>query len=146
MDIRKIKKLIELLEESSLTEVEIHEGESSVRLSRNLNIATTGVMAPAQLPLATEVVAEIPEPVASAEVSGEKVVSPMVGTYYAAASPESPDFVKMGSIVDVGDTLCVVEAMKIFNQIESTVAGTVTAIVKKNGDPVEYGETLFVIG
>jgi acetyl-CoA carboxylase biotin carboxyl carrier protein len=143
MDIRKIKKLIELLEESSLTEIEIHEGESSVRLSRSQGMITT--LAPGQMSSTSTVAGELPKPVVVEEPSGEKVVSPMVGTYYAAPSPESPDFVKIGSSVAVGDTLCVIEAMKIFNQIESTVAGTVTAMVKQNGDPVEYGETLFII-
>jgi len=145
MDIRKIKKLIELFEGSSLTEVEIHEGESSVRLSRNLGIMTAATMASAPMSVTPEAVAELAKTVVPAEPNGEKVVSPMVGTYYAAPSPDSPDFVKVGTAVAVGDTLCVVEAMKIFNQIESTAAGTVVAIIKKNGDPVEYGETLFII-
>ena len=142
MDIRKIKKLIELLEASSLTEMEIHEGESSVHLCRNPGIATT---MPVQIPVMDGVTGELPIAVSPEEPRGEKVVSPMVGTYYAAPSPDSPDFVKIGSSVAVGNTLCVIEAMKIFNQIESTVAGTVAAILKQNGDPVEYGETLYII-
>ncbi len=145
MDIRKIKKLIELFEGSSLTEVEIHEGESSVRLSRNLGSMTAATMASAPMSVTSEVVAALPKTVVPAEPNGEKIASPMVGTYYAAPSPDSPDFVKVGTTVAVGDTLCVVEAMKIFNQIESTAAGTVVAIIKKNGDPVEYGETLFIV-
>jgi len=141
MDIRKIKKLIELLEESNLNEIEIKEGEEAIRLSRGRPIEA---IAPA--PVA---VAPAPQPsVASEEPplpEGEVVKSPMVGTFYAAAKPGAEPFVAVGSEVQAGDTLCVLEAMKIFNPILAERAGTVAAILKKNGDPVEYGETLFIL-
>jgi len=151
MDIRKIKKLIELLEESNLTEIEIVEGEESVRLIREGMPQTMAMSAPpqvvAQVPAAaTEAVAEtmavddedkVPE--------GEPVLAPMVGTFYAASGPEAEPFVKLGQTVGVGDTLCIIEAMKMFNQIESDISGTVVAILAENGQPVEYDEPLFVI-
>lgn len=148
MDIRKIKKLIELLEESNLTEIEIVEGEESVRLIRDGMPQAMTLSAPApvaQAPVATaEPVAEtvddtdqIPE--------GEQVLAPMVGTFYAASGPEAEPFVKLGQTVGVGDTLCIIEAMKMFNQIESDISGTVVAILAENGQPVEYDEPLFII-
>ena len=148
MDIRKIKKLIELLEDSSLTEIEIIEGEESVRLARGglaqmAPVAAAPVVAPAAAapaPAAEEVKSEedqIPE--------GEAVLSPMVGTFYGASSPEAEAFVSLGQRVGVGDTLCIIEAMKMFNQIESDVSGTVVAILAENGQPVEYDQPLFVI-
>lgn len=148
MDIRKIKKLIELLEESNLTEIEIVEGEESVRLIRDGMPQAMPLSAPApvaQAPVATaEPVAEtvddtdqIPE--------GEQVLAPMVGTFYAASGPEAEPFVKLGQTVGVGDTLCIIEAMKMFNQIESDISGTVVAILAENGQPVEYDEPLFII-
>jgi len=145
MDIRKIKKLIELLEQSSLTEMEIHEGETAVRLSRQLTVASAPVLAPVVEPVAETSSTISDKAVVPATPDGQKVESPMVGTYYSAPSPGHPDFVTIGSTVAAGDTLCVVEAMKIFNQIECAYSGTVVAILKKNGDPVEYGETLFII-
>ena len=148
MDIRKIKKLIELLEDSSLTEIEIIEGEESVRLARGGSapmapVAAAPVFAPAAAapaPAAEEVKSEedqIPE--------GEAVLSPMVGTFYGASSPEAEAFVSLGQRVGVGDTLCIIEAMKMFNQIESDVSDTVVAILAENGQPVEYDQPLFVI-
>lgn len=148
MDIRKIKKLIELLEESGVAEIEIREGEESVRIARNLPYAPAPVMnyaAPAALPAAA------PSPIvaachaAPATPSGAAVKSPMVGTFYRAASPTSRPFVEVGSTVKAGDTLCVVEAMKMFNQIESDLSGTVTAILVENGQPVEFDQPLFII-
>ena len=150
MDLRKIKKLIELLEASNLTEVEIKEGEESIRLSRNVTGAQAGLMAPVMAAPAAVPVG--PETAAAAEVSdspnippGHEITAPMVGTFYTAANPDSEPFVQVGSKVQAGDTLCILEAMKIFNQIEADRAGTVVAILKETGDPVEYGETLFVI-
>ena len=151
MDIRKIKKLIELLEESNLTEIEIVEGEESVRLIRGgmvqqampaaVPYPPAAIAAPAATPAAAAVVEEdedqIPE--------GEAVLAPMVGTFYAASGPEAQPFVKLGQSVGVGDTLCIIEAMKMFNQIEADVAGTVVAILVENGQPVEYDQPLFVI-
>ena len=147
MDIRKIKKLIELLEESSLTEIEIVEGEESVRLVRGgqaqaVTYAPPPVLAPApaMTPQAIESPSEedqVPE--------GELVLSPMVGTFFAASGPGAESFVSMGQSVGVGDILCIIEAMKMFNQIESDVAGTVVAILVENGQPVEYDQPLFVI-
>jgi acetyl-CoA carboxylase biotin carboxyl carrier protein len=150
VDIRKIKKLIELLESSSLTELEIHEGEESVKLSRHTQTATVAQMpmaAPVNIaPAATTPVAEKVESVTSTtNDDGNIQRSPMVGTFYAASSPEAEPFVKVGQKVKEGDTLCVVEAMKMFNQIESEFSGTVTKILVENGQPIEFDEPLFVI-
>lgn len=153
MDIRKVKKLIELLEDSNLTEIEIVEGEESVRLIRGGQSAAPQVIqhlpaAPASPAPATP--AAVPAGLPSAEAeedmpAGEPVLAPMVGTFYASSSPDAPPFVTMGQSVGVGDTLCIIEAMKMFNQIESDVAGTVVAILAENGQPVEYDQPLFVI-
>ncbi|MES2404146.1 MAG: acetyl-CoA carboxylase biotin carboxyl carrier protein [Pseudomonadota bacterium] len=154
MDLRKVKKLIELLEESNLSELEIKEGEEVVRLSR---FPTAGAVAP-QVIAAPAPVAAVPAaaattstPAATAPTepglpAGTVVRSPMVGTFYAAASPGAEAFVKVGQQVKVGDPLGVIEAMKMFNQIEAEVAGTVLAIVAENGQPVEFDQPLFVIG
>jgi acetyl-CoA carboxylase biotin carboxyl carrier protein len=147
MDIRKIKKLIELLENSSLTEIEIVEGEESVRLARG-GMALAAPMPVAQvLPqaLAPAAVAETAEEEKSQMPEGEPVLSPMVGTFYGASGPEAQPFVGLGQTVGVGDTLCIIEAMKMFNQIESDISGTVVAILAENGQPVEYDQPLFVI-
>jgi acetyl-CoA carboxylase biotin carboxyl carrier protein len=152
MDIRKVKKLIELLEESGIAEIEIKEGEESVRISRQ----QTGGMQPQpyyqyaapppQMAMAPAAPAIAP---AAAAVPAAKpdhtVTAPMVGTYYASASPGAKAFVDIGSEVNVGDTLCIIEAMKMMNQIESDKAGRVTAVMVKNGDPVEFGQPLFII-
>ena len=160
MDLRKIKKLIDLLEESNLAELEIKEGEEIVRLSRYpKNMAPTYTAAPAPAPVAaTQAVAPVaaagpgePLAVPSAPVKSELppgtiVLSPMVGTFYASANPDSPPFVSVGQKVKVGDTLGIIEAMKMFNQIEAEVSGTVVAVLAEAGHPVEFDQPLFVIG
>lgn len=144
MDLRKIKKLIELVEDSSLTELEIREGEESVRLSRiSQSAPVMTAMAPA-LPAAAPAAAA-PDEAEDDDSRFHKVTSPVVGTYYASADPDSPPFVDVGSVVKPGDTLCIIEAMKIFNAIEADRAGTVREIRKSNGDPVEFAEVLFLI-
>jgi acetyl-CoA carboxylase biotin carboxyl carrier protein len=154
MDIRKVKKLIELLEESGIAELEIKEGEESVRISRYAPAAqgqgmpaVTPAVQPVIQPVAAAgnpvVAAEAPPPVDVPE--GNKVVSPMVGTYYEAPSPNAEPFVKIGDEVNVGDVLCIIEAMKMMNQIEADVSGRITAIQVESGDPVEFGQLLFVI-
>lgn len=152
MDIRKVKKLIELLEESGIAEIEIREGEESIRISRgnaapataSTPVAAAPVSAPAPAPPA--VAAEEPalaiEPPAH---DGYVVTSPMVGTFFASPSPDSEPFVRVGQIVSEGDPLCIVEAMKIMNPIEADRAGTITAILVDNGQPVEYEQPLFVV-
>ena len=149
MDIRKVKKLIEMLEESSLSEIEIREGEEAIRISRGSSGGTQVVhMAPAPVhaaPHAAPAVSAAAAPAPAAAPAGHAVISPMVGTFYRAASPEAKSFVDVGSQVNVGDTLCIIEAMKMMNEIESDKAGVIKAILKENGQPVEYGETLFII-
>ena len=148
MDIRKIKKLIEMLEESNLGEIEIKEGEESIRISRAGSAAPTAqwMQAPAPAPVAAPVAAApAAAPAAPSLPTGHMVTSPMVGTFYRSPSPSAASFVEVGSQVKVGDTLCIIEAMKILNTIESDKAGTVKAILKENGQPVEFGEPLFVI-
>ena len=154
MDIRKIKKLIELVEESGIAELEITEGEESVRINRNNMSAGPAYaqFAPQQYaPAAPAPAAAAPsapaavESEAPADPTGHQVKSPMVGSFYAAASPEAPAYVEVGSQVKVGDTLCIVEAMKMMNQIESDKAGTVKAILVENGEPVEFDQPLFII-
>lgn len=147
MDIRKVKKLIELLEESNISELEIHEGEESVRISRHGSGAVIAAPAPVMAAPAAPVIAAAPTETSGAEpeVSGHKVTSPMVGSFYRAASPGAAPFVEVGQSVQVGDTLCIIEAMKLLNQIESDKAGTVKAILVENGEPVEYGQALFII-
>ena len=148
MDIRKIRKLIELLEETGISEIEIKEGEESLRLSRHSYAVETTAQrhapmvqhAPVHAPaFATEVKA--PEPVSLAH----PVRSPMVGTLYTSPSPDTPAFVTIGKHVKVGDTLCIIEAMKMFNEIEADRAGVITAILATNGEPVEYDQPLFAI-
>ncbi|RMG58084.1 MAG: acetyl-CoA carboxylase biotin carboxyl carrier protein [Gammaproteobacteria bacterium] len=153
MDIRKIKKLIELLEESGVAEIEIHEGEESVRISRYSSTAPAAPVAAAApvvaaAPVATEsaAAAEEPAPAEDTLPPGHVVTSPMVGTFYRAPSPGAKPFVEVGDTVSEGDTLCIIEAMKMLNQIEADVSGTVKAILVENGQPVEYGQPLFVIG
>ena len=152
MDIRKVKKLIELLEESQVAEIEIHEGEESVRISRMpTSVPAPAVIqaAPGAIPAAAPAAAQVAEaatPAAEpAEPEGHKVTSPMVGTFYEAPSPGAKPFVEVGQKVSVGDTLCIVEAMKMLNQIEADKAGKVTARLVENGQPVEFGQSLFVI-
>ncbi len=150
MDIRKVKKLIELLDESGIAEIEITEGEESVRISRYSNQAPAP--APVALPAivaAPVAAAPAPAPIvataAEMEEDGHAVTAPMVGTFYSAPSPGSAEFVQMGDRVNVGDTLCIVEAMKMMNPIEAEVSGTIKSIRAQSGDPVEYGQTLFMI-
>jgi len=160
MDIRKIKKLIELLEESSLTEIEIMEGEESVRLSR---VGPMNTAAPAHMGLPPNVQAaawsapppSAPQPATAAPATqnddaetvpeGELVRAPMVGTFYDSPSPESDPFVSLGQPVNEGQVVCIIEAMKMFNQIESEVSGTIVAILVENGQPVEFDQPLFVV-
>lgn len=153
MDIRKVKKLIELLEESGVAEIEIKEGEESVRISRAMMpMASTPVQysaAPAPQQAAPAVEAPITQvettASAAAEVAGHQVKSPMVGTFYRSPSPGAKSFAEVGDKVKVGDTLCIIEAMKMMNQIEADVAGTVKAILIEDGEPVEFDEPLFII-
>jgi len=149
MDIRKVKKLIELLEESGIAEIEITEGDDAVRISRYptspyaTSAAPAPIAAPAAPVAATPAVA-IAAPV-PAEPVGHEVTSPMVGTLYTSSSPTAEPFIKVGDVVAVGDTLCIIEAMKMMNQIESEVAGTVLSIEVQSGEAVEFGQTLVVI-
>jgi acetyl-CoA carboxylase biotin carboxyl carrier protein len=150
MDIRKVKKLIELLEESDVAEIEIHEGEESVRISRNSSAVPAVYAAPAAAPIAAPAgpaAAETPAaPATPPEPEGHIIRSPMVGTFYRASSPGAKPFIETGQSVGTGDTLCIIEAMKILNQIESDTAGKVVEILVENGQPVEYNQPLFVIG
>lgn len=155
MDLRKIKKLIDLLEESNLAEIEIREGEESVRLSRLSRSAPTLPVQAAPMAVAAPVAPTAPVAVApAADVAakpgrdlpeGHVVRSPMVGTFYASPNPDAPAFVKVGQTVKAGETLGIIEAMKMFNPIEADVAGTVQAILVSSGRPVEFDEPMFVI-
>jgi len=155
MDIRKVKKLIELLEESGVSEIEIKEGEESVRISRHPPAGVHAFAAPMAYPAPIAAVPAPPltagAPAAAAHAaahahSPDKVVTaPMVGTFYAAPAPGAKAFVEIGSEVKPGDVLCIIEAMKMMNQIESDKAGKVVSVLVKNGDPVEFGQSLFVI-
>ena len=152
MDIRKVKKLIELLEASSVDEIEIKEGEESVRISRNTAApiamaAAAAPVAPAMPAPAAPAPAAAPAPVPAAPSvdTDNAVKSPMVGTFYRSPSPEAPSFVEVGQSVRAGDVLCIVEAMKMMNQIEADRAGTVTAIHAENGVPVEFDQPLITI-
>jgi acetyl-CoA carboxylase biotin carboxyl carrier protein len=153
VDIRKVKKLIELLEESGISEIEISEGEESVRISRypkpgSVSVQTIAAPAPAAAPSQSgasangDAVAAAP-PAVSAR--GQQVTAPMVGTFYSGPAPGAKPFVEIGTDVKPGDTLCVIEAMKMMNQIESEVAGKVVSILVENGSPVEFGQALFII-
>ncbi|MBI3571778.1 MAG: acetyl-CoA carboxylase biotin carboxyl carrier protein [Gammaproteobacteria bacterium] len=152
MDIRKVKKLIEMLEESSLAEIEIREGEEAIRISRSptggpVVHMTPAHIAPQHAALSATPAAAAPVPAAApaAAPAGHAVASPMVGTFYRSSAPGAASFVDIGSQVNVGDTLCIIEAMKMMNEIESDKAGVIKAILKENGQPVEYGEALFII-
>jgi acetyl-CoA carboxylase biotin carboxyl carrier protein len=151
MDIRKIKKLIDLIQESDVAEIEIQEGEESVRISRN---STTPMMmtapamqqaAPAPAPVAAAPAAPVAAEAPAATNHANAVKSPMVGTFYRSSSPEAPSFVEVGQSVNVGDVICIIEAMKMFNQIEADRSGTVKAILVENGHPVEFDEPLIII-
>ncbi len=154
MDIRKVKKLIELLEESNIDEIEIKEGEESVRISRNT--AQTVVAAPPPAAYAAPAPPPAPPPAVAAPeaaqapaappaTTGHVVKSPMVGTFYRSPSPSSPPFAEVGQAVKIGDVICIVEAMKMMNQIEADKAGTIEAILVENGEPVEFDQPLFSI-
>ncbi|HDZ8964119.1 MULTISPECIES: acetyl-CoA carboxylase biotin carboxyl carrier protein [Aeromonas] len=151
MDIRKIKKLIELVEESGIAELEISEGEESVRISRNFSGQVTAapqmIMPQVAAPVAASVAAApaAAAPAADATPAGHLMRSPMVGSFYRSSSPEAKPFVEVGQHVNVGDTLCIVEAMKMMNQIESDKAGVIKAILVENGQAVEFDEPLFII-
>jgi acetyl-CoA carboxylase biotin carboxyl carrier protein len=150
MDIRKVKKLIELLEESGISEIEISEGEESVRISRYPKPGTvTTTTAPAAAPAPAAPAAPAATPAAAAEpappLRGQQVTAPMVGTFYSGPAPGAKPFVEIGTEVKPGDTLCVIEAMKMMNQIESEFAGRVVSILVENGSPLEFGQPLFVI-
>jgi acetyl-CoA carboxylase biotin carboxyl carrier protein len=153
MDLRKLKKLIDLVEESGISELELTEGEEKVRISRNLpnagqatmHFASPYMMNPGmQAPPAAAATPSVEE--ASPAMEGHVVKSPMVGTFYRSSSPDAKAFVDIGSSVAVGDTLCIIEAMKLLNEIEADHAGVIKAILVDNGQPVEYGEPLFIIG
>jgi acetyl-CoA carboxylase biotin carboxyl carrier protein len=148
MDIRKVKKLIELLDESGIAEIEISEGEDSVRISRYAaGLPQAAVMA-APAPIAAAAAAPVEPPPAAPEEpedDGYAVTAPMVGTFYTATSPGAAPFVQVGDQVNEGDTLCIIEAMKMMNQIEAEISGTIKSIRVQNGDPVEYGQALFVV-
>lgn len=154
MDLRKVKKLIELLEASELAEIEIVEGDDSIRLSRGSSAVA--------MPVAQPMVQAVPQaaatmsaagveagnesaPTESAPIAGHEVESPTVGTFYSRANPETDPFVSVGQAVSVGETLCIVEAMKTFNEIQADKSGTIAAVLKDDGDPVEFGEALFII-
>jgi acetyl-CoA carboxylase biotin carboxyl carrier protein len=149
MDIRKVKKLIELIEASDIAEIEIREGEESVRISRNNGVVQ--VAAPVATTMPPAVAAEALPGAAAAgqapaeEISGHVIRSPMVGTFYRSPSPNSEPFVKEGNAIASGETLCIIEAMKILNQIDSDVAGIVKKVLVENGQPVEYDQPLFII-
>jgi acetyl-CoA carboxylase biotin carboxyl carrier protein len=147
MDIRKVKKLIELLEESGIDELEIREGEESVRISRNSQ-RVQQVMAPApvvQAAAPTSAPEQAKPAEAPARVEGHQVRSPMVGTFYRSPSPDASSFVEVGQKVKAGDILCIIEAMKMMNQIEADKSGTISAILVEDGEPVEYNQPLFAI-
>ena len=152
MDIRKVKKLIELLEESGIAEIEISEGEESVRISRYSTAQSAPTIAQSAAlpaaPVAAVGASEAPAPaVVPIETSrqGHEVTAPMVGTFYAGPAPGAKPFVEIGTEVAIGDTLCIVEAMKMMNQIESDAGGRIVSILVENGDPVEFGQVLFII-
>ena len=152
MDIRKVKKLMEMLEESSLAEMEIIEGEESIRLSKSSNMPNQNIVSqvptnvvPTNAPLnVTSEQSAVTEKV-EAKISGHEIKSPMVGTFYEAPSPGSKPFANIGDTVKAGDTLCIIEAMKMLNQIESDKSGVVKAILAENGQPVEFNQVLFIV-
>ena len=155
MDLRKLKKLIDLVQESGIGEIEITEGEEKVRISRQVNSGPVIMAAPAMAPMgmaggvmqgapSAPAAAPAPAPVPE-EAKGHTLKSPMVGTFYRAPSPGAPAFVEVGQSVTKGQTLCIIEAMKLLNEIESDVSGTIKAVLVENGQPVEYGQPLFLI-
>lgn len=148
MDLRKLRKLIDLFEESNIGELEVTEGEEKVRIARNGPASPAVMCSPPQVAMAPPVAPALIEPaaeVAPATPEGHIVRSPMVGTFYTAPSPDAKAFVQVGQSVELGETLCIIEAMKLLNEIESDQSGIIKAILVENGQPVEYGEPLFVI-
>lgn len=145
MDLRKIKTLIELLEASDLAEIEVKEGDDAVRISRRSAVAEPVAIAAAAPVAAVAPATSTPAPEAAPVQSGTMISSPMVGTFYLAPSPEAPPFVEIGQHVNRGDTICIIEAMKMFNQIEAEKSGTIKSILVESGHPVEFGQDLFVI-
>jgi acetyl-CoA carboxylase biotin carboxyl carrier protein len=155
MDIRKVKKLIEMLEESQLNEIEIKEGEESVKLVKAISISmqeqivTSNVVSPASQPMAVRdsVSAESVsiKPVENETISGQTIDSPMVGTFYAAPNPGAKDFVSVGEKISEGDVLCIIEAMKMMNEVKADSSGTIKQVLIENAEPVEFGQPLFVI-
>jgi acetyl-CoA carboxylase biotin carboxyl carrier protein len=156
MDLRKLKTLIDLVAESDIAELEVTEGESKVRIVKSGGLPQNQVVmmpqqvpthyAPAAAPVAAPVAAAAPAAPAAAEPTGHVVKSPMVGTFYRASAPGNPPFVEVGATVKEGDTLCIIEAMKLLNEIDADKSGTITQILVENGQPVEFGQPLFVIG
>jgi acetyl-CoA carboxylase biotin carboxyl carrier protein len=155
MDLRKLKTLIDLVQNSGISELEISEGEEKIRIAKHLTAAPTGttmvsmpMSAPASMtavpPASTSAPAAVPE--APAEPAGHQVKAPMVGTFYRSGSPGAPAFIEVGQAVKMGDTLCIIEAMKLMNEIESDADGVVKAILVENGQPVEFDQPLFIIG
>lgn len=153
MDLRKLKKLIDLVEESGISELELTEGEEKVRISRNAP-AQAVAYAPAYMPPPAPPVAAAQAPASAAaatepakpQIEGQVIKSPMVGTFYRAPSPDAKAFVDIGTPIEAGKTVCIIEAMKLLNEIESEFSGTIKAILVENGHPVEYGEPLFIVG
>ncbi|WP_118792865.1 acetyl-CoA carboxylase biotin carboxyl carrier protein [Neisseria bergeri] len=153
MDLRKLKKLIDLVEESGIAEIEVTEGEEKVRITRTIAAAAAPVYAtpvpaaaPAVTPAAAPVAASAPAAAPAARDLSDAQKSPMVGTFYRAPGPNAAPFVEVGQQVKAGDTLCIIEAMKLMNEIEAEKSGTVKEILVENGTPVEFGEPLFIIG
>jgi acetyl-CoA carboxylase biotin carboxyl carrier protein len=152
MDLRKLKKLIDLVQESGISELEVTEGEEKVRIAKHLNVVSAPppmqhfVAAPAAAAPASAAAPAAASATAPGLPEGHIVKSPMVGTFYRSASPSTPAFVEVGASVNKGDTLCIIEAMKLMNEIESDASGVIKAILIENGQPVEFGEPLFVIG
>ncbi|MBU1236578.1 MAG: acetyl-CoA carboxylase biotin carboxyl carrier protein [Gammaproteobacteria bacterium] len=149
MDLRKLKTLIDLVQNSGISELEISEGEEKIRIAKHVAAPSgTTVMMEAPTPAPAAVPAAPASPAADtapAEPEGHQVVAPMVGTFYRAGSPGAADFVEVGQSVKKGDTLCIIEAMKLMNEIEADASGTIKAVLVENGQPVEYGQTLFII-
>lgn len=148
MDLRKLKKLIDLVQESGISELEVTEGEEKVRIAKHAAPAPAAMMAPAAAPVhvALPPAAAAPEPTEPALPAGHVVKAPMVGTFYRASAPGAKPMVEVGQTVAAGDRLCIIEAMKLMNEIESDAAGVIKAILVENGQPVEYGQPMFVIG
>ncbi|MEW5890560.1 MAG: acetyl-CoA carboxylase biotin carboxyl carrier protein [Pseudomonadota bacterium] len=150
MDLRKLKKLIDLVQESGISELEVTEGEEKVRIAKHppapVQSTTYLTAAPAPVPAAQTLPAAAPAPTEPAEPEGHVVKAPMVGTFYRASAPGAKPFVEVGQTVKQGDTLCIIEAMKLMNEIEADASGVIKAILVENGQPVEYGQPLMILG